>query len=160
MKKIFLFTMIFMLILGLGFAVAEDDPFADLGGSDDGGLAAPDGSSSIRAKKKAVPEMFEGKIKAIQKSKTFPMVRALQIEISKPPKCTKAPHNELVKKETYLFRVDFKMGKDGKLDMADSNNQENMGAWYFDKNDKVEGVIKEAIKGKKGQYVLEFVQRK
>jgi hypothetical protein len=150
-----------ILILGASFAWSQDDPFAGLGGSGDSAVAAPDGSSSIRAKRKVSKETFEGIVVAINKGKAeFPMLESLQVKITKQPGSKAEPHRSLDKGAVIDFTIQYAMTTDGKvtmLNMASEENQTNIGAYYFQKGDKVQGeVIEKTDKG----YVLKWIERK
>jgi len=158
MKRAMMFSVVMMLMMGLSFAFAQEDPFAGLGGGgEEDGLAAPDGSSSIRAKRKATKETFQGMVIQVEKDeKSFPAITKIMVKVTKPPKCKKAPHSELKKGKVYEFTILYNM-KDKVLDLADKDNQTNVGAWYLRKKDKVRAEIKE---GKDGKYVLKYIERK
>lgn len=155
MRTIWLAT-IFTLSLGLGVAFADDDPFANVGA----GAAqaqAPDGSSSVRAKKKASPEMFQGQVEAVTKDdKAFPRVTKVRIKITKAPTSQAAPHNEIKAGTSIEFTLSYKE-KGGKIDFSDADTRENIGAFYLEEKDRVEGIVKD----KKGDgYELQVLQRK
>lgn len=146
------------MMAGLGLALAQDDPFAGATAkAGDSGLQTPDGAGSIRAKRKAVPEMFQGVVEAVKKDdKQFPKVITVTIKIQKEPTAKAAPHNEITKNTSIEFVVFYKE-KDGKPDTADENTRENIGAWFLEPKDRVEGIVKEK---KDGKFVLELLQRK
>lgn len=160
MKTKLLLAVGILALLGLGYVAfaGEADPFAGAGsGGDQSGLAAPDGSSSIRAKKRPSADQFEGVIENINKDEAnFPNIINVKIKITKAPTNAKAPNDELKKGATVLMVVDF--AKDGdKINLKDPNNQVNLGIWYLEKGDTVQGVVKE----KKGSaFLLDYLQRK
>jgi|GEM_PF-3133470 len=160
MKKTFIIGLLagLMLVLSYSILAAEDDPFAGMDPGANSGVETPDGASSIRAKKKPSPKAFEGKIKAVAKSdKNFPMVTALKIEVSKVPTDKTGANGELEAKKIYFFALKYKKTADNKVDYADESTKENVGAFFFEKNDKIVAEIAE----KKGNvYILEYVQRK
>jgi len=158
MKRISLLSIIFLLILGLSMAYSQTDPFADLGGGEEDSLEVPDGSSSIRAKRKAKKDAFVGEvIKVRKKTKTFPYVEFVKIKIIKQAKVKNDLQKQLEVGKVYKFVIDYKM-KDGKFDYTDKNNQKNIGAYFFEKGDKVMGKAIEKLKGK--QFKVEYLQRK
>jgi len=141
-----------------GLAFADDDPFAGVGTTASAGLQAPDGASSVRAKKKAVPEMFQGQVESVQKSDaSFPKVLSVKVKVTKEATANAAPHNEIKKGQSYEFVVFYKTTADGKLDVKDENTRENIGAYYLEEKDKVEAIVKEK---KDGKFVLDLIQRK
>ena len=159
MRKTLMLAFAIFLAFGLSYALAEEDPFAGLDDAGDTGTDAPDSGSSIRAKKKVkvVPEIFEGIVqKVIAPDERYPMVRGLKVKITKSPKSKSLPHRDIKKKEIYSCIIDFKMAAD-KIDLTDEKNQVNIGAWYFEKGDKVVGIVKE--KKAKG-LILDTIQRK
>ena len=146
------------MMAGLGAAWAQEDPFAGtMAKAGDSGLQTPDGAGSIRAKRKAAPEMFQGVVEAVKKDeKNFPRVLTVTIKVQKEPSAKSAPHNEIQKNTSVEFVVFYKE-KGGKLDAADENTRENIGAWFLEPKDRVEGIVKEK---KDGKFVLELLQRK
>ncbi len=168
MKKTIFLAIGLLAILGLGLAIAQeapagdnaqvvlDDPFAGLGAADDTGLAIPDGSSSIRAKKKVDPRIFKGRVEIVKTDeKVWPRVYELKIKVLTPPSCKKGAHPELKKGQSYDFTVNWNR-KDGKFDFNDANNKYNIGIYYMQKGDKIEGMIKEK---KDGKFILEYLKR-
>ncbi len=158
MKRVLLLSLVMLCALGLSIGYAQDDPFAGLGGGEDSGLGTPDGASSIRAKKKASPQTFEGRVQAIVKNeKDFPNVKQLKVKITKAPSAKKAPHKELKKGQVYEFSVDWALNKDGKPCMKKQENVPHVGIFFMEKGDKVVGELKEV---KDGKYILKFLERK
>lgn len=145
LKRSLLYALVLMISLGLGIASAQDDPFAGLGGGEDDGLAAPDGSSSIRAKRKASKAMFEGTVISVSKKGVyFPRVLTVKVKVTKASKSKTAPHNEIKKDQIYTFMVNY-VEKDGKIVMKDKDNQANIGAYYLEKGDKVMAEVKDKL---------------
>ncbi|RJO66652.1 MAG: hypothetical protein C4523_11820 [Myxococcales bacterium] len=158
MKRTLMLALMAAVMFTLGAASAQEDPFAGMGGGGgDSGLAVPDGSSSIRAKRKASPDMFEARVeKVVIKDENFPTVEAITIKITKAPSVKKGPAAQMKKGEEYQIGLYYEM-KDGKFDWDNKTNRENVGAFFLEKGDKVEGQVKEF---KDNKFILEFIQRK
>jgi hypothetical protein len=154
-------TVLAVLALGVFGACpahAGDDPFANVGATAGAEVQTPDGASSVRAKKKAAPEMFQGTVEAVEKKDAeFPRVISVKIRVTKEATSGAAPHNEIKKGKTYDFALFYKTTADGKLDVKDENTRENIGAFYLMDKDRVEAIVKEK---KDGRYILDIVQRK
>lgn len=155
---VYAFVAALVLLLGAGLAWSEDDPFADLGGGDDASaIAAPDGSSSIRAKRKVSKETWEGVVIGITRGKSeFPMIESVKVKITKAPSSKGELHRSIKKDGVYDFAIKYVM-KDGAFDMKDSDNQTNVGAAFLQKGDKVQG---EALEKGDKAILLKYIERK
>lgn len=157
MKRISILTIFILVILGLSFGYSQEDPFADLGGGNDDSLEVPDGSSSIRAKRKAIKDAFEGEVVSVKKkTKVFPYVQFVKIKVTKQALVKDELQKKLEVGKTYKFIITYK-DKDGKFDFTDKDNQKNIGAWFFEKGDKVRGKLIEMLKKKECK--VEYLER-
>jgi len=137
---------------------ANNDPFAALGGSGSIALEVPDGSSSLRARKKTdfsgidaknKDAVITGKVLKVKQSSKFPEV-TLEILVLKAPKDKKLG---IKKRSRITVYPSF-----GKLDVKDPTFKVNVGAWFLKKNDKVQ--IEIGGKAKKGYKALQVVRKR
>ena len=137
---------------------AKSDPFAALGGSGSIALEVPDGSSSLRARKKTdfsgidagnKDAVATGKVLKVTQSKKFPEVE-IEILVLKAPKDAKLG----IKKRSRIVVIPTF----GKLDVKDPTFKVNVGAWFLKKNDKVQVEIGD--KTPKGYKALQIIRER